>query len=72
MKKMLEFVPEDRITVDEALQHPYLNDFHTQIHEPIGEEPFNFDFERHEDHSEMTEAEVNALINSLLRLYCFV
>eukprot|EP00597_Dinobryon_sp_UTEXLB2267_P011194 CAMPEP_0170129152 /NCGR_PEP_ID=MMETSP0020_2-20130122/21663_1 /TAXON_ID=98059 /ORGANISM="Dinobryon sp., Strain UTEXLB2267" /LENGTH=517 /DNA_ID=CAMNT_0010363343 /DNA_START=307 /DNA_END=1860 /DNA_ORIENTATION=- len=69
MKKMLEFIPDDRITVDDALQHPYLTDFHTQIREPIGERTFNFDFEKHVDHSGMTEAEVRACMYEEVMLY---
>ena len=58
MQKMLQFYPADRVTVDEALSHPYLSDYHGHISEPCGEHSFNFDFERHEDHSTMTEEEV--------------
>jgi mitogen-activated protein kinase 15 len=28
LKKMLIFNPKNRITVDDALRHPYLKDFH--------------------------------------------
>ena len=58
MQKMLQFYPADRVTVDEALSRPYLSDYHGHISEPCGEHSFNFDFERHEDHSAMTEEEV--------------
>eukprot|EP01035_Chromulina_nebulosa_P020925 gene20925-27122_t len=31
LEKMLQFHPDDRITVEQALQHPYLRDFHLQL-----------------------------------------
>ena len=43
---MLQFHPDDRITVDEALNHPYLLEFQGQIEEPSCDELFDFDFER--------------------------
>lgn len=42
---MLQFNPDDRITVEDALKHPYLKDFHMQMPEPNCRELFNFDFE---------------------------
>ena len=58
LEKMLQFNPDDRIDVDTALSHRYLKEFHSQIYEPSGEKAFNFDFEKHDDHSTMTEKEV--------------
>jgi serine/threonine protein kinase len=46
LERMLVFNPEKRITVDEALNHPYLAQLHNQCDEPISSEAFNFDFER--------------------------
>lgn len=43
---MLQFHPDDRITVEDALHHPYLKDFRAQMSEPVCPELFNFDFER--------------------------
>ena len=47
---MLEFHPERRITVEEALAHPYLASLHDPTVEPASEEPapFEFDFEDEE------------------------
>jgi len=45
LEKMLAFAPEKRITVEQALAHPYLAALHDPEDEPISEEPFNFDFE---------------------------
>ena len=50
LQKMLEFHPERRITVEEALAHPYLASLHDPTVEPASEEPapFEFDFEDEE------------------------
>lgn len=39
---MLRFDPDKRITVEEALEHPYLAQLHDPSDEPICEEPFHF------------------------------
>jgi mitogen-activated protein kinase 1/3 len=46
LHKMLMFHPEDRVSVEEALAHRYLKDFHGQMEEPVCTELFDFDFER--------------------------
>ncbi|KMZ58403.1 hypothetical protein ZOSMA_77G00640 [Zostera marina] len=46
MEKMLVFDPNKRITVDEALNHPYLAALHVINDEPICPKVFNFDFEQ--------------------------
>eukprot|EP00245_Coleochaete_scutata_P009391 TRINITY_DN3079_c0_g1_i1.p1 TRINITY_DN3079_c0_g1~~TRINITY_DN3079_c0_g1_i1.p1 ORF type:complete len:381 (+),score=69.68 TRINITY_DN3079_c0_g1_i1:142-1284(+) len=43
---MLRFDPNQRITVDEALNHPYLASLHDINDEPVCDEPFDFDFEQ--------------------------
>jgi serine/threonine protein kinase len=43
--KMLEFNPVKRITVDEALRHPYLEELHDSDDEPVCEETIDFSFE---------------------------
>lgn len=47
LRKMLTFDPKKRITVDEALKHPYLGALHCPEDEPTTEEvsAFDFDFE---------------------------
>mmetsp|Transcript_14214 Transcript_14214/g.21850 ORF Transcript_14214/g.21850 Transcript_14214/m.21850 type:complete len:149 (+) Transcript_14214:941-1387(+) len=46
LSKMLIMKPEDRITVNEALEHPYLADLHAQMGvEPSCSEVFDSDFE---------------------------
>ncbi|NP_001313013.1 mitogen-activated protein kinase 3-like [Nicotiana tabacum] len=44
--KMLTFDPTRRITVEEALDHPYLAKLHDAGDEPICPVPFSFDFEQ--------------------------
>eukprot|EP00177_Eucheuma_denticulatum_P005837 GFKZ01010648.1.p1 GENE.GFKZ01010648.1~~GFKZ01010648.1.p1 ORF type:complete len:382 (-),score=37.03 GFKZ01010648.1:865-2010(-) len=43
--KMLVFNPANRITVDEALRHPYLSSLHDPEDEPLCHAQFNFDLE---------------------------
>ncbi|XP_031113098.1 mitogen-activated protein kinase 3-like [Ipomoea triloba] len=43
--KMLTFDPSKRITVEEALAHPYLAKLHDEADEPVCPVPFSFDFE---------------------------
>ncbi|KAG9129582.1 hypothetical protein Leryth_014434 [Lithospermum erythrorhizon] len=45
--KMLTFDPTKRITVEQALAHPYLAKLHDISDEPICPIPFSFDFETH-------------------------
>ena len=45
LKKFLIFDPEKRITVEEALKHPYMADLHLQEDEPTREEVDHLDFE---------------------------
>ncbi|XP_040991180.1 mitogen-activated protein kinase 3-like [Juglans microcarpa x Juglans regia] len=46
MEKMLTFDPAKRITVEEALAHPYFERLHDVADEPVCSEPFSFDFEQ--------------------------
>lgn len=54
LKKLLTFDPEKRITVTEALAHPYLADLHLEEDEPIRESVDYLDFE-FEDHNLTTQ-----------------
>ncbi|XP_065858343.1 mitogen-activated protein kinase homolog MMK2-like isoform X2 [Euphorbia lathyris] len=58
LEKMLVFDPNKRITVDEALCHPYLQSLHDINDEPICSRPFEFDFE----HPSCTEEHIKELI----------
>ncbi|CAJ2654325.1 unnamed protein product [Trifolium pratense] len=54
--KMLTIDPTRRITVEEALAHPYLEKLHDVADEPICMEPFSFEFERqHLDEEQIKE-----------------
>lgn len=44
--RMLAFHPDDRCSVIEALEHPYLREFHTSMTEPDCSRIFDFNFER--------------------------
>ena len=47
LKKMLQFHPDDRITVDEALRHPFFRHFNVQtLPSPVCPQPFPFNFEK--------------------------
>lgn len=43
--RMLQFHPDDRISVEEALSHPYLKDFHASMSEANCPSHFDFGFE---------------------------
>ncbi|KAL2517174.1 Mitogen-activated protein kinase 4 [Abeliophyllum distichum] len=58
LEKMLVFDPDQRITVDEALWHPYLSSLHDINDEPICSKPFSFDFEQ----QSITEENIKDLI----------
>lgn len=46
LEKLLQFVPNERLTVEQALAHPYLRDFHLQMPEPACDTVFDFSFEK--------------------------
>ncbi|XP_051134242.1 mitogen-activated protein kinase homolog NTF6 [Andrographis paniculata] len=56
--KMLVFDPEKRITVEEALNHPFLSSLHEINEEPMCPSPFVFDFEQ----SSLSEEDIKDLI----------
>ncbi|CAL9073654.1 mitogen-activated protein kinase 2-like [Musa acuminata AAA Group] len=58
LEKMLVFDPNKRITVDQALHHPYLASLHEINDEPVCSTPFSFDFE----HPSHTEEDIKELI----------
>ncbi|CAH4037203.1 mitogen-activated protein kinase 1 [Pieris rapae] len=45
LDKMLTFNPHKRITVEDALAHPYLEQYYDPHDEPVAEEPFRFTME---------------------------
>ena len=56
--KMLTINPTKRITVEEALAHPYLAKLHDTADEPVCMEPFSFDLE----HQMLTEEQMKDMI----------
>ena len=44
---MLAFNPAKRITVDEALKHPYIEAFHDPEDEPEAEDWIDYNFEKY-------------------------
>ncbi|XP_074330458.1 mitogen-activated protein kinase homolog NTF6-like [Apium graveolens] len=57
-ERMLVFDPSKRITVEEALNHPFLLSLHEINEEPTCQSPFNFDFEQ----TSLSEEDVKELI----------
>ncbi|KAH9613151.1 hypothetical protein KSS87_008310 [Heliosperma pusillum] len=58
LERMLIFDPNERITVNEELCHPYLAPLHDINEEPVCLQPFNFDFEQ----PSFTEENIKELI----------
>lgn len=46
LDRMLMFNPAKRITVEEALAHPYLESLHNEEDEPTAHAVFSFEFEK--------------------------
>lgn len=57
-ERMLVFDPSKRITVEEALNHPFLMSLHEINEEPICSSPFIFDFEQ----ASLSEEDIKELI----------
>lgn len=53
LEKLLKFDPAARITVEEALAHPYLEAYHDADDEPTHARHFDFDFEAAESIEDM-------------------
>ncbi|ORY69106.1 kinase-like domain-containing protein [Pseudomassariella vexata] len=59
LDRMLAFDPSSRISVETALQHPYLKIWHDETDEPDCPTQFNFDFEVVDEVSEMRKMILN-------------
>lgn len=70
LHRMLNFHPDDRITVEDALAHRYLKDFHGQMDEPVCSELFDFDFERGTT-SDLSAAHKDVMSRDEVRLRIF-
>ncbi|OVA18180.1 Protein kinase domain [Macleaya cordata] len=58
IERMLTFDPNRRITVEEALAHPYLERLHDIADEPVCPVPFSFEFEQ----QVLTEEQIKEMI----------
>jgi serine/threonine protein kinase len=68
IKKMLTYDPDTRITIEEALAHPFLEKLHCETEEPVEKEPvaaFDFDFELYS----LRTQEFKELIYEEIQLY---
>lgn len=45
LRKMLQIHPRKRITIEEALKHPFMSQLHSEEDEPVCDRPFDFSFE---------------------------
>jgi mitogen-activated protein kinase 7 len=59
LEKLLAFDPEQRITVEEALEHPYLAIWHDPNDEPVAPQPFDFGFETVNDIAQMKRTPIS-------------
>jgi mitogen-activated protein kinase 1/3 len=50
LRKMLEVHPHNRITVDDALRHPFFEPLHNPDDEPVASSAFDFSFENEKLH----------------------
>jgi serine/threonine protein kinase len=53
LEKLLNFDPEARISIETALEHPYLEQYHDPNDEPLHQYVFDFSFEVAETTDEM-------------------
>lgn len=58
LDKLLSFNPDKRLPVEEALAHPYLQQYYDPTDEPVAEQPFSFDTEI----DDLPKEELKALI----------
>lgn len=65
LKRMLEIHPKKRITVEKALEHPFLESLHSPDDEPVNTEGFSFEFEN----EELSRERVQELIWEEIREY---
>mmetsp|Transcript_35191 Transcript_35191/g.139823 ORF Transcript_35191/g.139823 Transcript_35191/m.139823 type:complete len:104 (-) Transcript_35191:2704-3015(-) len=64
-KKMLVFNPDKRITVEQALEHPYLAPLHDSEEETVSEAQFTFEF----DNVNLSKEQLRQLILEEARQY---
>ncbi|KAJ3268165.1 Mitogen-activated protein kinase 14 [Terramyces sp. JEL0728] len=62
LESLLQFDPAKRITIEQALEHPYLSSYHDIDDEPAHDTPFDFSFETCESLSEMRDILANEIV----------
>ncbi|CAG9322854.1 unnamed protein product [Blepharisma stoltei] len=67
LKRMLVFNPDKRISVEDALAHPYLSTFHCEEDEPVSDPVSIFDFQFEEQN--LSIRELKSLIYEEILLY---
>lgn len=65
LRKMLDIHPKKRITIEKALEHPFLESLHNVDDEPLHEKIFQFEFE----HEELSRERIQQLIWDEMRDY---
>ncbi|QNP95748.1 kinase-like domain-containing protein [Yarrowia lipolytica] len=63
LEKMLAFDPAERVTVEEALEHPYLKIWHDPRDEPVCPTPFDFSFEEVNDMEAMKQMILDEVVD---------
>lgn len=63
LAKLLAFDPNRRISVDDALEHPYLAVWHDPSDEPVCDSVFDFSFEYIEDANELRRVILDEVLN---------
>jgi len=58
LDKMLTFNPNKRISVEDALAHPYLDQYYDPADEPVAESPFTF----HEEFDDLPKEKLKEMI----------
>lgn len=65
LMKMLAFDPATRITIEQALEHPFLESLHNEEDEPVADFTFHFEFETEELSRERVQELIWAEIRDL-------
>ncbi len=64
LERCLTFAPEKRITVEQALAHPYLAALHDPTDEPTAQHTFDFDLEQYQNSKESLKGLLRILLCS--------
>lgn len=67
MDKILQFNPDRRLSVEDALQHPYVHPYYDPADEPVADAPFRFEHELDDLPKERLKEIIYEVINSFQR-----